>query len=93
MCQSAGLPWTVAKGQDTFTPISSVVRNELYFFNSSLSADIVLNWIRSYLRSNSALSTCGVEKLLILFYIYELEWSGQKTHKTGFLKHLFCIGC
>jgi hypothetical protein len=32
MYQSAGLPWTVAKGQDTFTPISSVVRNELYFF-------------------------------------------------------------
>lgn len=25
--QSAGLPWTVAKGQDTFTPISSVVRS------------------------------------------------------------------
>ncbi|XP_016492570.1 oxaloacetate tautomerase FAHD1, mitochondrial isoform X1 [Nicotiana tabacum] len=25
--KSAGLPWTVAKGQDTFTPISSVVRS------------------------------------------------------------------
>ncbi|GJW80604.1 probable acylpyruvase FAHD1, mitochondrial, partial [Tanacetum coccineum] len=22
---SAGLPWTVAKGQDTFTPISSIL--------------------------------------------------------------------
>lgn len=31
ICQSAGLPWTVAKGQDTFTPISSVVRNYLFF--------------------------------------------------------------
>lgn len=25
--QSAGLPWSLAKGQDTFTPISSIVRN------------------------------------------------------------------
>jgi hypothetical protein len=25
--QSAGLPWTLAKGQDTFTPISAVVSN------------------------------------------------------------------
>jgi hypothetical protein len=29
--QSAGLPWTIAKGQDTFTPISSVVRIVLHF--------------------------------------------------------------
>lgn len=29
--QSAGLPWTVAKGQDTFTPISAVVRNLILF--------------------------------------------------------------
>ena len=26
--QSAGLPWTLAKGQDTFTPISAVVSND-----------------------------------------------------------------
>jgi 2-keto-4-pentenoate hydratase/2-oxohepta-3-ene-1,7-dioic acid hydratase in catechol pathway len=53
MYQSAGLPWTVAKGQDTFTPISSVVRNELYFFYASTSAEIVLYWIvNSFHRSN-----------------------------------------
>jgi hypothetical protein len=45
--QSAGLPWTVAKGQDTFTPISSVVRNELYFLYASPFAEIVLYWIRN----------------------------------------------
>lgn len=32
--QSAGLPWTVAKGQDTFTPISSVVRNKIEIISS-----------------------------------------------------------
>lgn len=25
LLQASGLPWTLAKGQDTFTPISSVV--------------------------------------------------------------------
>nr|DAD38125.1 TPA_asm: hypothetical protein HUJ06_008766 [Nelumbo nucifera] len=34
--KSAGLPWTVAKGQDTFTPISSVVRSQTQILSLSL---------------------------------------------------------
>lgn len=44
LLQSAGLPWTIAKGQDTFTPISSAVRIALLIFDAFLfvTGDILL---------------------------------------------------
>ncbi|KAF9605447.1 hypothetical protein IFM89_017466 [Coptis chinensis] len=43
--KSAGLPWTVAKGQDTFTPISSFVRNIFYHFAVFTKSEI---WMMSF---------------------------------------------
>ncbi|KAH9683543.1 putative acylpyruvase FAHD1 [Citrus sinensis] len=49
--KSAGLPWTVAKGQDTFTPISSVVDGEIRQKGSTKDMIFMIPYLISHISS------------------------------------------
>ncbi|CAD6224735.1 unnamed protein product [Miscanthus lutarioriparius] len=55
VAKSAGLPWTLAKGQDTFTPISAVVDDELRQKGSTRDMIFKIPFLISYISSIMAL--------------------------------------